>query len=230
MDADTMIKRTLSFIVAIALGVVLFTPAQATVAISTPYVSTGCTDISALLSQGRSGIQVTALQNFLYSHNYMKVRATGYFGPITRAAVIRFQSENGLRADGIVGTQTRAHIFAKDCAGLTLPEATPTITALIPQSATVGSTVTIQGTHFTSHSIVHFGIGAVKATVGNNGTTLTFTIPEYIGQYCKPGMACIALAQVINDGTYNVYVENAGEKISNTVQLTVTGAPLLLPQ
>ncbi len=148
---------------------------------------------------------------------------------MTRTAVMVFQKENGLNADGIVGVQTRAHIFAKDCAGLTLPTAAPVISSITPAIGTIGSTVTINGSGFTSSSIVYFSIGSVPAVVGNGGTTLTFTVPEYIGPYCKPGMACLMYAQVLSDGNFNVSVENTDGTMSNTVQFTITGKPSPFP-
>src|SRR4051812_21639225 len=104
---NSVIKRSLSFVLMSAFALALYTPAHAAVIASTPYASTGCTNISVSLSQGKydystSG-QVTVLQNFLNSHGYLGVSATGYFGPMTRSAVMAFQKENGLRADGVVG-------------------------------------------------------------------------------------------------------------------------------
>ena len=45
------------------------------------------------------------LQNMLRDLNFA-VAIDGDFGPGTEVAVTRFQSENGLTADGIVGPQT----------------------------------------------------------------------------------------------------------------------------
>ncbi|MDB5254983.1 MAG: beta-propeller repeat protein [Candidatus Nomurabacteria bacterium] len=229
-----IIRRTLSLLLITVFAFGIYAQAHAEVIASTPYVSTGCTDISALLSYGKydysTGSQVSALQNFLHAHNYLSVSATGYFGPMTRTAVMVFQKENGLKADGIVGVQTRAHIFAKDCAGSTLPTAAPSIASISPAIGTIGSTVTVNGSGFTSSSIVHFSIGAVPAVVGNNGTTLTFTVPEYIGPYCKPTMACLMYAQILSNGTFDVSVENANGSTSNTVQFVITGKPNPFPQ
>jgi peptidoglycan hydrolase-like protein with peptidoglycan-binding domain len=48
---------------------------------------------------------VVQLQNMLRDLNFA-VAIDGDFGPGTEVAVTRFQSENGLAADGIVGPQT----------------------------------------------------------------------------------------------------------------------------
>ncbi|BAY87260.1 hypothetical protein NIES267_67790 [Calothrix parasitica NIES-267] len=58
--------------------------------------------------QGSRGVSVTTVQNALKSQGFMSpsVNSTGYYGPITRAAVMNFQSSRGLRVDGVVGPQT----------------------------------------------------------------------------------------------------------------------------
>jgi peptidoglycan hydrolase-like protein with peptidoglycan-binding domain len=51
------------------------------------------------------------LQNLLCDENFA-VAVDGNFGPGTEVAATRFQSENGLTADGIVGPQTWAALDA----------------------------------------------------------------------------------------------------------------------
>lgn len=62
----------------------------------------------ALVQQGDSGSQVTQVQQRLRQLGYFNASETGFFGIITRDAVIRFQRDQGLAADGIVGPQTLA--------------------------------------------------------------------------------------------------------------------------
>jgi hypothetical protein len=57
------------------------------------------------LERGSSGSAVVQLQKLLTA-NGIYVRADGHFGAATERAVKRFQSEHGLRADGIVGPVT----------------------------------------------------------------------------------------------------------------------------
>ena len=57
------------------------------------------------LTVGSSGDEVTALQNKLGVSP-----ASGYFGSITKAAVMKFQSENGVPSTGFVGPLTRAKL------------------------------------------------------------------------------------------------------------------------
>ncbi|NJR37960.1 MAG: peptidoglycan-binding protein [Leptolyngbyaceae cyanobacterium CSU_1_4] len=59
--------------------------------------------IRAALRVGDSGDGVVALQNSLRRFGYFSGPATGYFGPVTRDAVIAFQNAIGLSEDGIAG-------------------------------------------------------------------------------------------------------------------------------
>ena len=58
------------------------------------------------LKQGTSGNEVFMLQTKLKEIGYYQGETDGAFGSGTRSAVINFQLDCGLTADGIVGTQT----------------------------------------------------------------------------------------------------------------------------
>ena len=60
------------------------------------------------LSLGSTGEEVTKLQERLVALGLLSVEPTGYFGPLTEAAVKQFQTQNGIEAIGIVGPKTRA--------------------------------------------------------------------------------------------------------------------------
>lgn len=62
----------------------------------------------AVLKQGARGEEVRTVQHRLRDWGYFKRRPSGYFGPLTRDAVMRFQQENNLPVDGIVGEETQA--------------------------------------------------------------------------------------------------------------------------
>lgn len=228
--------RKLPLFLMSVLVAVMIVPAFSNAAIAvTPYASTTasvqfgpgpvilCTRITTTLHYGQHDTaangEVTLLQNFLHTNNYLSVNATGYFGSLTLQAVKSFQAQNGLAADGIVGVQTRAHILAKnsDCY-----QTTPLISSVTPSAAASGTTVTITGTGFTSTgNIVHFSIGGISNITSTNGTSLSFIVPSSIGPYCKPDQACALYLQLLNAGTYSVYVENANG-VSNTVSFTIT--------
>lgn len=61
-----------------------------------------------ILRRGSSGTNVAVVQDALKSQGFMSsnVNSTGYYGTITRSAVMNFQRARGLRVDGVVGPQT----------------------------------------------------------------------------------------------------------------------------
>lgn len=224
----------LSFVLitACALGIFV-SSAFAQTPIPTGYVSTGCANITTTLRIGKydatTGGQVSVLQNFLHARGYLSVAPTGYFGPLTFRAVEAFQRASASGAiDGIVGAQTQAHIRAIDCS-VTMPSGTPAISSISPAQGATGTVVTLYGNGFANSNIVHFAIGGIgPIAAGNNGTTLTFTVPSSIGPYCKPDQACALYLELLNAGTYPVSVENANG-ISNAVSFTIIGNSTLIP-
>ena len=61
------------------------------------------------LRLGSSGPDVTKLQNLL-NQKGLPVKVDGNFGPATAAAVITFQTANGLTPDSVVGAKTKAKL------------------------------------------------------------------------------------------------------------------------
>ena len=84
-------------------------PGAASGGASTAGAATGQT--RPVLARGSQGDAVVQLQNLLHDENFA-VAVDGDFGPGTEVAATRFQSENGLTADGIVGPQTSAALDA----------------------------------------------------------------------------------------------------------------------
>lgn len=62
----------------------------------------------ATLELGLSGPEVTDVQERLQKLGYLKANVTGYFGPLTKEAVIQFQKDKGLTANGVVDSETDA--------------------------------------------------------------------------------------------------------------------------
>ncbi len=60
----------------------------------------------SVLKRGARGSQVRRLQQELTQAGVYTGPINGKFGPLTQSAVRRFQRENGLRVDGIVGSRT----------------------------------------------------------------------------------------------------------------------------
>ncbi len=65
------------------------------------------------LGEGSTGDDVTELQKILIAAGYLKIGApTGYFGPLTLAAVKLYQAAHGIPQTGFVGPLTRAALNA----------------------------------------------------------------------------------------------------------------------
>ncbi len=65
-----------------------------------------------VLRTGSRGQEVKDLQSRLYQLGYYADEIDGQFGGATKAAVIDFQKANGLEADGMVGSETKAVLFS----------------------------------------------------------------------------------------------------------------------
>jgi peptidoglycan hydrolase-like protein with peptidoglycan-binding domain len=69
------------------------------------------------LMLGDSGDSVKRLQELLSKYGYISAdNTTGYFGEVTENAVIKFQKNNGLTADGNVGVKTMSKLTGSDVA------------------------------------------------------------------------------------------------------------------
>lgn len=63
---------------------------------------------SRSILMGTRGEDVMDLQEFLNEGGYREGHVDGVFGPLTMAALMRFQEENGLDADGVADAETLA--------------------------------------------------------------------------------------------------------------------------
>lgn len=84
---------------------------------------------AAPLKFGDRGSEVKALQEKLSAAGFFDGPRTGYFGPLTRRAVIEFQRAAGLAADGIVGPLTSRALSSRVLSS----RATPTSPGNDPQ-------------------------------------------------------------------------------------------------
>lgn len=100
-----------------------------------PIIS-GAQTISRYLSVGSTGSDVSTLQSFLARDTtiYPQGLVTGYFGPLTRSAVMNFQARNGISQVGQVGPITLAEINRQIAMGGNVPNNTslnaPVITSV----------------------------------------------------------------------------------------------------
>ncbi len=103
-------KRTLTVLMALVAAAVVTTAVA-------PAPASAATQPAPLLAQGagmgaKPSPAVRRVQRVLHSRGYSLGRpgVDGRFGPLTDAAVRRFQADRGLAADGIVGPQTRTAV------------------------------------------------------------------------------------------------------------------------
>lgn len=66
-----------------------------------------------LVKEGRKGVYVAVLQDALNTLGYNAGNIDGVFGANTKNAVLRYQRDNALTADGIVGCNTWKSITQK---------------------------------------------------------------------------------------------------------------------
>ena len=65
-----------------------------------------------ILRTGSRGQEVKDLQSRLQYLGYYSDEIDGQFGAMTKAAVIDFQKANGLEADGMAGSETKAVLYS----------------------------------------------------------------------------------------------------------------------
>lgn len=93
-----------------------------------------------VIRHGAQGDEVKNLQSRLKTLGFYDGEIDGQFGAGTRNAVILFQQQHGLQADGIVGTETSAILFSADAQPLLVtPTPAPTATPE-PDNTTPGLT------------------------------------------------------------------------------------------
>jgi len=152
-------------------------------------------NFSRALAQGATGDDVKQLQEFLktFTGAYPDGLITGYFGPLTEAAVKKFQDQNGIESVGIVGPKTQDKLNVLAAA---IPAATATAPAMtIPAvPATPAQTIDQTGTSTT--------VSAVPST------QLTPTTPT------TPATSCINCSPTVpfTSSIIKVLSPNGGEQ------------------
>lgn len=130
------------------------------------------------LEIGMSGSDVTALQTYLAADSaiYPEGLITGYFGPLTRAAVIRFQARFGIPQVGRVGPQTLAAIgdLTNTSRRIGTDRSAPAINGV--DVDTTSSSATIKwNTDSPASALVYYDTSALRLTEAdaNHGITVS---------------------------------------------------------
>jgi len=130
------------------------------------------------LSVGSSGSQVTQLQQFLATNSqiYPSGDVTGYFGPLTQAAVTQFQVAYGIPQVGQVGPVTEAKINNIMASGFGLTTTVPVVNNL-----TVGQlNPTTAVVSWTTNTLTMGQVFFSQSPIQTNEATGVYQIP-YIG-------------------------------------------------
>jgi peptidoglycan hydrolase-like protein with peptidoglycan-binding domain len=187
--------------------------------------------------------EVTDLQNFLVTQGLFDASniGSGHFGPITLAAVLKFQAMHGIPATGFVGTLTRASIENLSCGSTTPPITTTspvTLYSINPTSGATGSTINITGFGFTGSNTILFNGNVAAQNIpitssiaiacttssschGGINQTITTSVPTALSPNCPAGSACPMYALLVTPGQYSVTVQNTNGT-SNAIPFTVT--------
>jgi uncharacterized surface protein with fasciclin (FAS1) repeats len=101
---------------------------------------------------GSRGENVVQLQNFLSEKGYLSSQNRGYFGAMTRAALIKFQKENGLHGTGFFGPLTREKVRSVNGSMATTKKdivdtavGTPSLSTLVTAVKAAGLVDTLKG-------------------------------------------------------------------------------------
>ncbi|HEY5220882.1 MAG TPA: fibronectin type III domain-containing protein [Candidatus Paceibacterota bacterium] len=130
------------------------------------------------LSVGSSGSQVTQLQQFLATNSkiYPSGDVTGYFGPLTQAAVTQFQVAYGISQVGQVGPITSAKINDIMASGFGLDTTVPVMNNLGVSQINPTTAVVDWNTYTLTLGQVFFSTSPIQT----NEATGVYQIP-YIG-------------------------------------------------
>ena len=232
----------------------LFTPVVllAILTFGIPTISVSAQTFNTNLTVGSRGTDVVFLQQFLVAKGFLQMPpnvAYGYFGPLTRVAVARWQTANGITpAVGYFGPISRAVIVAEINTPSNLSPSTETdapaalgmranqvmLFRAFPFEVRSGDVITLDGSGFskTINKIYFNDSNPVDAT-STDGITLDVRVPlilsegEYslsvsntLGSSNNPDIA-IAI-KVTNNPRSGPIIENASI-VGDTVTLTGSG-------
>src|SRR3989338_4897822 len=139
---------------------------------STP---SGACSFTRDLSMGVRGDDVTCLQVYLNAGGHLSVSATGYFGSLTKAAVMKWQSANGVSpASGYFGSISKAK-YSSLVAVVTPPVVTPPGTTPPPVAPVTGlavSSPTQPANGLAPQGTARVAFTKVTLTAGNDGDVI----------------------------------------------------------
>lgn len=182
-------KKILPTILFSLIALPLFATAQTEPAVSitnqfttTASTQSGCVDLQNNMGYQSRDIstngEVSSLQDFLASNNYLASEPTGYFGSMTTVAVKKFQSAVGIADSatlgyGGAGPLTRGKIKAMTCGGISVaaaPQGTVTSSSVTPAPAVA---LTAIPTSIASGQPVTLTLSSTNAAGGCSGVNVS---------------------------------------------------------
>jgi peptidoglycan hydrolase-like protein with peptidoglycan-binding domain len=198
---------------------------------SVPAAGGTCPRVSRVLKLGDSGADVTRLQQFLALDPaiYPEKNISGYYGPLTEAAVKRFQCKNKLVCDGdaastgygVTGPRTAA-LLALQCpdgGGSSTTQTTTTtgsVSGFIKVTPTTGVTPLNVVVDATVNTARHCGAAIYQIDYGDGSAPGTIVVPQN---------GCNEIQQTFTHiyqtpGTFQVLLRSGTHQVSATVTVT----------
>lgn len=168
-------------------------------------------DLSSNLSVGSKGSQVTSLQQFLSSAGVYSGPVTGYFGQLTKQAVIAFQKQNNIvPASGYVGVLTRAEMKkgTKGLENITSGQTSTNFSALSNLLASEGVGTNSSSNDFSAPSTGTNSFSNATATGTAPLTIVTTSLPDV--QWRTPYSATLEATGGTGNYTWSVTNNSLG--------------------
>ena len=198
------------------------------------------------LGLGDRNQDVRQLQIFLNKNTETQIAFSGvgspsnestYFGLLTKAAVMRFQTKNNLPSTGFVGVLTRAKLnqMILAAAGTTNNKVATTSSSVVggpaplskeplprlytakPQQIKKTDTFTLVGAGFLPDNTLHIGSFIFTHVLPEDSSNISFTIPA---------------TSTITNGTYPIWLENnygSSQMPNQPINLVIADSPMSSP-
>lgn len=210
----TISRKTTRLLVAVALFAALILAAIPS------FVSAA--GLTRQLQFGMSGSDVSTLQAFLAEDTsvYPEGLVTGYFGPLTRAAIIKYQANHGIDQVGRVGPITLAAINAQMEGGIsTRDEMAPVLSAVTVTANYNGAVVTFN-TNEPTRGTVYYSTAPLSGYESSQGVTIGGSAARLDTQLRTAHSITIADLQPNTTYHYDVYVTDAAGNATVTWKKT----------
>jgi peptidoglycan hydrolase-like protein with peptidoglycan-binding domain len=204
MDKNTRLGIALGTVFALLTGQVMFAYADS---------------LTRQLQFGMTGADVGMLQTFLArdASVYPEGKITNYFGALTRAAVMRFQSKNGISTIGRVGPQTLAAINAQMSGGVPVTVGNVAPISGVTANNMNGSVTIAWTTPVPTRGTVYYSTIPLTAYENDNSVTINGTpIAESSSTYGTMHSVMIPTTTPATTYYFSIYTTDQNGKVDMT--------------